>query len=71
MIVRTELIFKIFCNLILLFYLKAGNMNDKKDFIHKLGIAQKEAFETQYWVRLLTAADYNSSGKLGIPNFGM
>ena len=46
-------------------------MNDKKDFIHKLGIAQKEAFETQYWVRLVTAADYNSSGKLGIPNFGM
>ncbi|HSH37044.1 four helix bundle protein [Schnuerera sp.] len=25
----------------------------RKDFIHKLSIAQKEAFETRYWLRLL------------------
>jgi len=25
----------------------------KADFIHKLGIANKEAFETHYWLRLL------------------
>ncbi|MEO7538782.1 MAG: four helix bundle protein [Pyrinomonadaceae bacterium] len=25
----------------------------KSDFIHKLGIANKEAFETHYWLRLL------------------
>ena len=30
----------------------------KKDFIHKLSISQKEAFETHYWIRLLRDADY-------------
>ena len=25
----------------------------RKDFIHKLSIAQKDAFETRYWLRLL------------------
>ncbi|MEI7523233.1 MAG: four helix bundle protein [Mariniphaga sp.] len=37
---------------------EANQGESKKDFIHKLGIAQKEAFETRYWLRLLTAADY-------------
>src|SRR5690554_5958693 len=30
----------------------------KKDFIHKLSIAQKESNETIYWIELLMATDY-------------
>ena len=30
----------------------------KPDFIHKLSIAQKEASETNYWLRLLRDSDY-------------
>lgn len=30
----------------------------KIDFIHKLSIAQKEASETNYWLRLLRDSDY-------------
>lgn len=30
------------------------------DFLHKLGIAQKECAETQYWLELLHATDYLS-----------
>lgn len=30
----------------------------KTDFIHKLSIAQKEASETNYWLRLLRDSDY-------------
>ncbi len=30
----------------------------KVDFIHKLSIAQKEASETNYWLRLLRDSDY-------------
>lgn len=30
----------------------------KMDFIHKLSIAQKEASETNYWLRLLRDSDY-------------
>ena len=30
----------------------------KADFIHKFSIAQKEAFETHYWLRLLKDSDY-------------
>jgi four helix bundle protein len=32
----------------------------KKDFIHKLGIALKEARETSYWLRLLKDSNYIS-----------
>lgn len=32
----------------------------KKDFIHKLGIAIKEARETSYWLNLLKDAEYIS-----------
>lgn len=31
------------------------------DFVHKLSIAQKEASETNYWLRLLRDSDYLSS----------
>lgn len=30
----------------------------KLDFIHKFSIAQKEAFESHYWLRLLSDSDY-------------
>lgn len=30
----------------------------KTDFIHKLSIAQKEASETSYWIKLLRDSDY-------------
>ncbi len=33
----------------------------KKDFIHKMGIAQKEINETIYWLRLLEATEYLTS----------
>ena len=33
-------------------------MNQKKDFIHKLGIALKEVRETAYWLNLLKDSDY-------------
>ena len=32
---------------------EAGQAQSKPDFIHKLSIAQKESFETHYWLRLL------------------
>ncbi|WP_366143591.1 four helix bundle protein [Flavobacterium sp.] len=30
----------------------------KADFIHKFSIAQKEVFETHYWIRLLRDSNY-------------
>ena len=33
----------------------------KADFIHKLAIANKEAFETHYWLRLLRDSEYLES----------
>jgi four helix bundle protein len=32
---------------------EANQAQSKADFIHKLSIAHKEAFETNYWLRLL------------------
>lgn len=32
---------------------EANQAQSKADFIHKLSIANKEAFETHYWLRLL------------------
>jgi four helix bundle protein len=37
---------------------EAANAESPMDFIHKLGIAQKETGETQYWLELLLATDY-------------
>jgi four helix bundle protein len=36
----------------------AQNAESAKDFIHKLGIAQKECDETSYWLELLKETDY-------------
>lgn len=35
----------------------------KKDFIHKFGIAVKEARETSYWLNLLKDSDYLTDEK--------
>jgi four helix bundle protein len=34
------------------------NAENKADFIHKLGIAQKETDETLYWLELLKETDF-------------
>jgi four helix bundle protein len=37
---------------------EANQAESKADFIHKLSIAQKESFETDYWLRLLRDSNY-------------
>jgi four helix bundle protein len=37
---------------------EAQNAESKADFVHKYGIAQKEADEMIYWLELLQATDY-------------
>ncbi|MEM8520979.1 four helix bundle protein [Flavobacterium sp. PL12] len=39
---------------------EAKNAESKPDFIHKMGISQKEADETLYWLELLQATNYLS-----------
>ena len=39
---------------------EATASESKKDFIHKLAIAVKEARETGYWLNLLKDSEYNS-----------
>jgi four helix bundle protein len=39
-------------------YREAEQAESKKDFIHKLAIAQKECNESMYWLELLYATDY-------------
>ena len=34
-------------------YREANRAESKKDFIHKIGIVEKEASETEYWMELL------------------
>jgi four helix bundle protein len=37
---------------------ESRNAESKPDFVHKLGIAQKECDETIYWLELLVQSDY-------------
>lgn len=37
---------------------EAQNAESKADFIHKMGIAQKECDESLYWIELLKETDY-------------
>jgi four helix bundle protein len=37
---------------------EAGQAQSKSDFIHKLSIAHKEAFETDYWLNLLRDGEF-------------
>jgi four helix bundle protein len=38
--------------------IREAEQAEKKDFIHKLSIAQKEANETIYWLELLRATEF-------------
>ena len=38
-------------------YSEACDAESKADFVHKLGIAQKEANETMYWLRVLYGSE--------------
>ena len=40
---------------------EAQQAQSKSDFIHKMNIALKEAYETNYWLRLLNATEYISN----------
>ncbi len=42
---------------------EAHNAESKADFVHKLGIAQKEADETIYWLELLVETKYLTEGE--------
>ena len=44
-------------------YYEADNAESKKDIIHKLGIAKKEAGETVYWVEMMITACPNFESK--------
>ena len=51
---------------------EAKNAESKADFIHKLGISQKEADETLYWLELLQATNYISNEEfLSLNNDGV
>lgn len=43
---------------------EAYSAQSRKDFIHKLSIALKEARETHYWLRLMSDSDLVTSEKL-------
>lgn len=42
---------------------ESEHSESKSDFIHKLSIAQKEANETLYWLKLLYMTDYISQNE--------
>lgn len=42
---------------------EGNNAESKADFIHKMGMAQKEADETMYWLALMKETDYLTSSE--------
>ncbi len=40
---------------------EAQHAQSRNDFIHKMSIALKEAYETEYWLELLHKSDYIST----------
>lgn len=42
---------------------EANQAQSKADFVHKLSIAHKESFETEYWLNLLRDSEYITSGQ--------
>jgi four helix bundle protein len=42
-------------------YREANRAESRKDFIRKIGIVEKEASETQYWLELLEESDISSA----------
>jgi four helix bundle protein len=47
-------------------YREAGRAESKQDFIHKVGIAEKEASETEYWLQICQRAQLGSSAIDGL-----
>lgn len=47
---------------------ESGYAERKKDFSYKMGIAQKEANETMYWLELLNATDHITNEQYGSIN---
>lgn len=45
---------------------EALNAESKKDFIHKLSIAQKEYDETKYWLELLNETNFLNEEEFGL-----
>jgi four helix bundle protein len=48
-------------------YREANRAESKKDFIHKIGIVEKEASETEYWLEVISESnilDKNASEQL-------
>jgi four helix bundle protein len=45
-------------------YREANRGVSRADFAHKIGIVQKEASETQYWIEILREADIDLSPEL-------
>lgn len=46
---------------------EAQNAESSKDFVHKLGIAQKECDQSMYWLELLKASGYVMQEEIDIP----
>jgi four helix bundle protein len=40
-------------------YCEADDAESRKDYIHKVGVAKKEARETTYWLKMIIAAEPN------------
>lgn len=47
-------------------YREANRAESKSDFIHKVGIAEKEASETVYWLEICAAAPLSVSSEVGV-----
>ena len=45
-------------------YREANRAESRADFIHKLGLVEKEAAETEYWLQLLKEAGLGDGSKL-------
>jgi four helix bundle protein len=43
-------------------YREAGRAESKDDFIHKVGVAEKEASETEYWLQICQRAGLGTKG---------
>ncbi|MGN6555416.1 MAG: four helix bundle protein [Verrucomicrobiota bacterium] len=46
-------------------YREANRAESKSDFIHKVGIAEKEATEAVYWLEICHAANLGKSAEVG------
>ena len=46
-------------------YREANRAESKGEFIHKVGISEKEASETMYWLEICAAAPLGEAGEIG------